>query len=207
MKLRGALYTLPVKPVPCELMELERFRQLMPNDLIDAHGLRKFGLSQVEFNLSGTSCIDFIKKVNDWYSLHHRQPYVGFRYLKTWSQDEDFTAMVPKGSPSVTVEGVVADSRFLSRGEQEARGLNLVVTSHLVAAHAAFLVLTGRDLFEGGIVRTKEGLLRFSHRLGLYSPAFPIFGFDPVRVVLDSRRADVFGSRYLEEFRFPSPKW
>ena len=57
---------------------------------------------------------------------------------------------------ALVVDGKVADSTGLSRGEQERRGWCNLPVADLAVAHVANFIATGRDLFDGDSVRARE---------------------------------------------------
>lgn len=80
--------------------------------------------------------------------------------VEKWESECSFTEVIQKSLP-LKIDGNVKDSTNMTRAEQEDKGWNNTALQDLAMAHAAFYLLTGKDLFQGNAVRSAGGALDF----------------------------------------------
>lgn len=134
----------------------------------------------VRLNLGQTAPIDFIRAAGEISLELHSRRAVGDLTLDRWSRNPDFKA--PLGaSGALHIQGAAPESLNMSRTEQTNAGLNNVTPAELAAAHAAYFLATGEDIFKNLHVRASQGVLRF-FRDGVhhYSDDFIDAGFHDV---------------------------
>ena len=119
------------------------------------------GPHQVSFTIpEGKSRMDLIKDAHELAQALYNRPGVYPDRLATWQSDPQFTQAVTQATPAA-IDGCVPHSTNKPRSEQEANGWNDVDIRDLAAAHQAFFVATGKDLFNGKVVRARGGALDF----------------------------------------------
>ena len=160
-------------------VRLEIIEALRPNDVLDVitfvarkkafldtYSVRVLGDHQVSLTIpAGKSRIDLINDAQDLVKAHYDRPGVDAHNLARWQNAPQFTEQVDK-SAAVAIEGCVPESDGMFRSTQEARGWNDVDERDLATAHQAFLVATGKDLFNGMTVRHRGGTLGGTLRFG-----------------------------------------
>jgi hypothetical protein len=86
-----------------------------------------------------------------------------------WAADKEFTAK-PSSPVAIAIDGYVEGSTRKTRDEQvvflSSKRLQMPDLSDLAVAHAAYFLATGKDLFQGDVVRARGGPLDF-YSLGL----------------------------------------
>ena len=122
------------------------------------------GPHQVSFTIpEGKSRIDLINDAHKLAQALYNRPGVYANRLATLQNDPQFTQAVTQAT-AAAIEGCVPNSTNMTRAEHETkeRNWNDVDLRDLAAAHHAFLVATGKDLFDGNIVRARGGALNFN---------------------------------------------
>lgn len=147
-------------PLQSESPEVQKWR------FVERYAIRKLRWSEVEVNLSGVSRIEFLREVQDLarilYKRDHTYPYT----LRTWGTQLAFRKVVADGSEPLRIDGNVDGSKRKSVAQQRESELNNVEKEDLAVAHGAFFILTGKDLFDGSLVRCRGKTLCFDE-LGL----------------------------------------
>jgi len=125
---------------------------------ITKYEIEVLGKGQVAVNLNETTRIAFFREAQDLARELHGQNAIYTNRLEQWAQEEKFQA-----SPEnpLRVDGNVAKSTNMARTEQEEKGWNNVDIEDLAVAHTAYFIATGKDLFDGKIVRARGGALYF----------------------------------------------
>ena len=137
----------------------------------------------VTLELHGASRIEFIRAANSVIGDIYGRRAVSDLSLDRWSHDAPFTRQEEKAT--LAVQGAAPDSTNMSRTAQNAAGLNNVPGCDLAAAHTAYLLATGEDLFKTLHVRAETGVFRF-YRDGLHQ--YFDFTDAPFRDVAASKR-------------------
>ena len=133
---------------------------------LEKYGVRTdLGESKVEFTLpKDASVMDLLRDAQALARELHGRDAVHPCALRMWSEYGAFNA---KASEAIarSIDGNVAESTCKSRNEQVAllTGLKLEMPEmeHLAAAHAAYFIASGKDLFDGNVVRARREALRF----------------------------------------------
>ena len=146
------------------------------------------GPHQVSFTIrEGKSRMDLINDARELARALYNHPGVHPNRLAIWRNDPQYTQVVTQDTP-VAVEGCVPNSTNMTRDEHESkdRNWNDVDIRDLAAAQQAFFIATGKDHFDGNIVRARGGALSFDGR-----------GLDVNDSGDDDRYIDVAASRSL----------
>lgn len=110
----------------------------------------------------GKSWMDLINDADNLALPLYNHPGVDPSRLAIWRNDPQYTQVVTQDTP-VAVEGCVPNSTNMTRDEHESkdRNWNDVDIRDLAAAQQAFFIATGKDLFDGNVVRARGGALSF----------------------------------------------
>lgn len=129
---------------------------------IEKYGIKVLAESQVALILpEGTSRIELLKEAQKLAKKLHGSDAIWPDRLSNWTEDAAFTAKVGE-TLKLAVDGNVKGSTNQTRSEQESKGWNNVDLKDLAVANAAYFIATGKDLFDGNVVRARGGALRFS---------------------------------------------
>jgi hypothetical protein len=135
---------------------------------IERYAIRDLSTSSVELTLpEGSSRFELLREVSDLSADLFGKQYANPQLLQQWSREERFRAQAKKGGELVRVEVDMPESKLKNFSEQRALGLNQVSLPDLVAAHAAYYLKTGEDLFDDKSVWCNEELLKFFEKSGL----------------------------------------
>lgn len=122
--------------------------------------IKVVGRGKIRLELGNTSRIDFLRRVQAATLKLYRRSAVRPEVLKEWAGDSVFTER-PAAGGRIGVNGNVAGSIEQTMAEQDAKGLNDVSLCDLAVAHAAYFLVTGRNMFGGNRVRACDGELYF----------------------------------------------
>ena len=149
----------------------EQFLQLSPRDqFVSKYSVEKINAHQVRLVLpQGTSRIELINEAQGiGPGLYWREAVYHYQ-LKKWQKEDDFTSKTTSKT-KLGIDGRVKGLDAKSREEQERLLGKMAPLADLAVAHAAFFILTGKDLFQSQWVRACGGALRFnSYGLAVYS--------------------------------------
>jgi hypothetical protein len=155
-------------------------------EFITKYDVKVLADGQVSFTLpSGASRLDLLNDAQALAPELLNRPAVYADRLAKWAQDTAFTTKVTEAT-SRSIDGNVSDSTRKTRAEQEAKGWNNVDLADLATAHQAYLIATGKDLFNGNVVRARGGALNFN-----------AFGLDVYDFSVDDRSNFVAASASL----------
>jgi hypothetical protein len=139
---------------------------LTPTDLFIAkYNIQVHGPHEVSFVLpTGTSRYEMLCEAQALVAVRDSRDLVWPDQLEQWEQATTFkaTSTTPE---RIQIDGHVAGGDGMSRADQEAflesKKLPQANLEDLAAAFVAFYVATGKDLFEGKVVRAAGGALDF----------------------------------------------
>ena len=135
--------------------------EVRKQEFITKYDVKVLADGQVSFKLpSGASRLDLLNDAQALAPELISQPAVYADRLAKWAQDTAFTTKVTEAT-SRSIDGNVSDSTRKTRAEQEVKGWNDVDLADLATAHQAYLIATGKDLFNGNVVRARGGALLF----------------------------------------------
>jgi hypothetical protein len=135
--------------------------ELRRQDFVTKYNIKVLGEGQVSFTLpNGASRIDILNEAQALSPELHGRPAVYAERLAKWTVDSAYTEKVTADTAK-SVDGNVSNSIRMNRAEQEAKGWNNIDLADLAAAHAAYFIATGKDLFGGNVVRACGGALYF----------------------------------------------
>jgi hypothetical protein len=145
---------------------------LSPTDLFIAkYNIQVHGSHEVSFVLpKGVSRYEMLCEAQGLVAERDNRNLVLPTQLERWKDDKTFkaTSTTPE---RIQIDGHVAGGDGKTRANQESflksKGLPQANLEDLAAAFVAFYVATGKDLFEGKVVRAAGGALNF-YSLGLY---------------------------------------
>jgi hypothetical protein len=122
---------------------------------------------QVRLTLpEGTSPIEFITEADKLARALYNWRVASPQALGEWQRSSSFSQ--PFAEPtSLTIEGCALNSTNQTRASQEAQGWCNAPSSELIAAHAAFLIATRKDLFNGLTIRSRDGAHGFLPGYGI----------------------------------------
>ena len=148
----------------------EQFEQLsLQERFVSKYSVEKINDHQVRFVLpKGTSRIDLLNEAQEIARGLYGQDAVDPDRLKNWQKKDDFRSKTTS-TTKLGIDGRVEGLDAKSRKEQE-RVLKeqMAPLADLAVAHTAFFILTGKDLFQGQVVRACGGALYFdSYGLGV----------------------------------------
>lgn len=144
-------------------------------EFLAKYGVKVLADCQVSFTLpSGTSRLDFLNEAQALARELINGPAVEKHSLAMWAKDAAFTTKVTEAT-SRSIDGNVSNSADISRKEGEAKGWNNVDLADLATAHQAFLIATGKNLFNGNVVYARGGELLYDV-LGLSVNLYGIAG-------------------------------
>ena len=144
----------------------EQFLQLSPRDqFVSKYSVEKINDHQVRFVLpKGTSRIDLLNEAQGIAEGLYVRDAVHPPHLKDWQKEDDFrtkTTSITKLGIDGRVEGLDAKSRKEQERLLKEQGGEMAPLANLAVAHAAFFILTGKDLFQGQWVLACGGSLCF----------------------------------------------
>ena len=141
----------------------EQFEQLsLQERFVSKYSVEKINDHQVRFVLpKGTSRIDLLNEAQEIARGLYGQDAVDPDRLKNWQKKDDFRSKTTS-TTKLGIDGRVEGLDAKSRKEQE-RVLKeqMAPLADLAVAHTAFFILTGKDLFQGQVVRACGGALYF----------------------------------------------
>ena len=149
----------------------EQFLQLSPRDqFVSKYSVEKINDHQVRFIIpKGTSRIDLLNEAQGIARELYGRDAVYPSQLKNWQKEDDFRSKTTS-TTKLGIDGRVEGLDAKSREEQERLLGKMAPLADLAVAHAAFFILTGKDLFQSQWVRACGGALRFnSYGLAVYS--------------------------------------
>ena len=139
---------------------------LTPTDLFIAkYNIQVHGPHEVSFVLpKGVSRYEMLCEAQGLVAERDNLNLVWTNQLERWKDDKTFkaTSTTPE---RIQIDGHVEGGDGMNRADQEAflksKGLPQANLEDLAAAFVAFYVATGKNLFEGQVVRAAGGVLRF----------------------------------------------
>ena len=141
----------------------EQFLQLSPRDqFVSKYSVEKINDHQVRFVLpKGTSRIDLLNEAQGIARGLYGRDAVWPDQLKKWQKEDNFRSKTTS-TTKLGIDGRVEELDAKTRKEQE-RVLKeqMAPLADLAVAHTAFFILTGKDLFQGQVVRACGGALGF----------------------------------------------
>lgn len=157
------------------------------------YDIKVLGESQVSFTLPrGSSRIDLLNDAQEIApGLIGRDAIYPTR-LRTWQEHPTFTSRLAEGLERA-VDGCVQHSNNKTNSEQQAQKLLDVSLPDLACAHAAFLVATKRNLFNGdNVIRTNDDSAYGGYGRALY---FSHEGLDQEGGAYGYRSSNTFACR------------
>ncbi len=149
----------------------EQFEQLsLQERFLYKYSVEKINDHQVRFIIpKGVSRIDLLNEAQGiGPGLYWREAVYHYQ-LKKWQKEDDFTSKTTS-TTKLWIDGRVEGLDAKTRKEQESVIGAMAPLADLAVAHAAFFILTGKDLFQSQWVRASGGALRFnSYGLAVYS--------------------------------------
>jgi hypothetical protein len=128
---------------------------------IEKYGIKVLADSQVAITLpEGTSRIEFLQEAQGIARQLHGQDAVWPDRLSKWGQDKDFTTQLTEALP-IAADARITNSNNLRRNEMESKGRLDLDIQYLAVAHTAYFLATGKDAFQGDVVRARGGALGF----------------------------------------------
>jgi hypothetical protein len=133
---------------------------------IEKYGISAFGNSKVSFTIpKGASVLDLLNDAQALSPELYNRDAVYPNRLADWSTKKAFKSNVTEAK-EFSLDGNVSDSTNKTRSEQvtflKKQKLEMPEIEHLAAAHSAFLIATGKDLFADKVVRARGGALFFN---------------------------------------------
>ncbi len=133
----------------------------MKGAFLKLHGIKKTGANSVSLVLPvGVSRARFLTDVQVIANMVYQRNHTWPERLVKWAREPAF-CRITESRTEIRVNGKIPDSAGMSRAEQCACGWNDISLEDLASAHGAYFILTGKDLFNGSIVRAKTGALYF----------------------------------------------
>jgi hypothetical protein len=135
---------------------------------MDKYSVTVLDDSKVSFTLpKGSSVLNLLNDAQALAPELYNRDAVYPDRLADWSTKKAFKSSVTENR-EFSIDGNVADSTSKSRTEQVAflkkQNLEMPEIEHLAAAHVAYFIATGKDLFANNVVRARGGALFFSAR-------------------------------------------
>jgi hypothetical protein len=185
----GELTTRP--QVDIKTQDIER-RQAA---FVAKYDIKVLGESQVSFTLPhGSSRIDLLNEAQEIAPKLIGRDAIYPPRLKAWQEHPAFTSRLGEGLERA-VDGCVQHSNNQTNSEQLAQNLLDVSLPDLACAHAAFLIATKRNLFNGdNVVRTNDESAYGGYGRALY---FSRGGLDQEGGAYGYRSSNTFACRDL----------
>jgi hypothetical protein len=138
---------------------------------MDKYSVTVLDDSKVSFTLpKGSSVLNLLNDAQALAPELYNRDAVYPDRLADWSTKKAFKSSVTENR-EFSIDGNVADSSDKTRVEQAAflkkQNLEMPELEHLAAAHVAYFIATGKDLFANNVVRARGGALGFDD-IGLY---------------------------------------
>ena len=146
----------------------EQFEQLsLQERFVSKYSVEKINDHQVRFVLpKGTSRIDLLNEAQGIARELYGQDAVDPSQLEDWQKEDDFRTKTTS-TTKLWIDGRVEGLDGKTRKQQERLiekqwgETQMAPLADLAVAHTAFFILTGKDLFQGQVVRACGGALYF----------------------------------------------
>lgn len=148
---------------------------------IEKYGIQILSDSQVVVTLpEGTSRVEFLKEAQAISSGLHGQNAVVNERLAKWENDSSFNGKLTEPL-TIAADARMKNSNNLNRDEMECKGWLDLNIQDLAVAHTAYFIATGKDAFQGDVVRALGGALYFfSNGLDVGDYCYDAYRFNDV---------------------------
>jgi hypothetical protein len=134
-------------------------------EFIEKYRVRVVGKYKINYTLpKGISVLDMLQEAQALSLRIHSIVAIYPSRLKQWSQRREFIRKLTREA-TMSVDSALKGSEFKTRTEQvrllKSKGFQQISAPFVAAAHAAFFVVSSRDLFDGHIIRCKDTKLYY----------------------------------------------